>query len=94
MNENIIIKKFPMLVVKIKKILTIDEKRERRKGYKQNFINSHFNGDIEAYRLYMTQSVKALYHDPTKNYKETNIKLKLTTYYKKKEEMKEALKVL
>ena len=49
-------------ILKVKKILSKEEKAGAALKYRTNFINRHFNGDRDAYNKSIGEKVKKLYH--------------------------------
>jgi len=68
-----------------KKFLSPEQKKANNFRYKENYIKKHFGGDEAAYKLYLAQKVRALYHDPNKNYKQVSNKRRSAAYYRQKE---------
>lgn len=66
-------------------IHTKEEKKAANLRYKQNFIKRHFNGDEKQYKEFVSQKVKELYHDPTKDYKAVSDARRSKKYFERKE---------
>ena len=66
-----------------KKILSPEQKRANNLRYKENHIKKRFGGDVAAYKLYIAEKVRALYHNPNKNYKQVSNKRRAEAYRQK-----------
>lgn len=65
--------------------ITKEAATERNKKYKENYIKRHYNGDVEAYKLMISQRVKQLYHNPLKSYKASADEQRKKRYQRDKE---------
>ena len=75
-------------ILKVKKILSKEEKAVAALKYRTNFINRHFNGDRDAYNKSIGEKVKRLYHDETKDYKKVSDARRSELYFRQKENKK------
>ena len=65
---------------------TKEEKKAANLRYKLNYIKRHFGGDEKMHKAYVAEKVRALYHDPTKDYKKVTDERRAKLYYERKEE--------